>query len=292
MAGKNPANGYDHGGSLLFPLRGVHLHSMVKGAGRQRTCDHSYNWDGTKRGNRDLVLWQYTISGMGAVDYASRTMYLEPGKAFLLVVPEKHRYYLPENSDHWEFLYLSLNGTEIVRLAWELRRMSGAVSSRYCSEKSVAVANRIIDGVINKTLSPHQASAAAYEFMMSLLSESEAAPSGVDVDLHQIMHDYCLENIERHPDIDELAEVAGYSRGHFYRKFKEKTGANPHEFILDLKMRFAMRKLQNEYNISVKEVAAACGFEDPSYFCKVFKKFFGVTPACFRGEKRKKESVL
>ena len=169
--------------------------------------------------------------------------------------------------------------------------MSGAVSSRYCSEKSVAVANRIIDGVINKTLSPHQASAVAYEFMMTLLSESEAAPSGVDVDLHQIMHDYCLENIERHPDIDELAEVAGYSRGHFYRKFKEKTGANPHEFILDLKMRYALRMLQTE-NITIKEVAAACGFDDPSYFCKVFRKHYGVTPALFRGEKKKGDSFL
>ena len=125
--------------------------------------------------------------------------------------------------------------------------------------------------------------------MMTLLSESEASPAGADIDLHQIMHDYCLENIERHPDIDELAAVAGYSRGHFYRKFKKKTGQNPHEFILDLKMRFAMRKLQTQYNVSVKEVAAACGFDDPSYFCKVFKKIFGVTPACFRGEKHKKE---
>ena len=289
MSGKTQLKDYNTGGSLLFPLRGVHLHSMVKGAGRQLTSDHSYSWDGTMRGNRDMVLWQYTISGCGAVDYASRTMYLEPGKAFVLIVPEKHRYYLPENSDHWEFLYISLNGSELVRLAMEIRRLSGAVSNRYGTPRVLEVANRIIDGVNSGAFSPHEASAIGYEFIMALLNESEASPAEMDVDLHQIMHDYCLQNIERHPDIDELAAVAGYSRGHFYRKFKEKTGHNPHEFILDLKMRFAMRKLQTQYNISVKEVAAACGFDDPSYFCKVFKKIFGVTPACFRGEKHKKE---
>ena len=102
-----PHTEYHYGNSLLFPLRGVHLHTMIKGAGRQLTCDRNYSWDGTKRGDRDMVIWQYTVSGCGAVDYAQRTILLEPGKAFLLMVPEKHRYYLPECSDHWEFMYIN-----------------------------------------------------------------------------------------------------------------------------------------------------------------------------------------
>ena len=262
------------------------------GAGRQLTCDKNYSWDGSMRGNLDMVIWQYTVSGCGAVDYASRTYMLEPGKAFLLMVPEKHRYYLPEGSKHWEFMYISFNGSELVRLAWEIRRLSGAVSSRFGTENVLALANNIIDGVLNTSFTPHAASVSGYEFMMQLLAESEIKPAGRGADLHQMMHEYCLANIERNPDIEELADVAGYSRGHFYRKFKESTGQNPHEFILDLKMRFAMRKLQTEYNISIKEAAASCGFDDQSYFCKVFKKFFGVTPASFKGVKYRKGDSL
>ena len=283
---------YHVGGSLLFPLRGVHLHAMIKGAGRQLTCDPNYSWDGTKRGGQDMVIWQYTVSGCGAVDYAQRTVLLEPGKAFLLMVPEKHRYYLPENSDHWEFIYISFNGSELLRLAWEIRRLAGTVSSLFGTESVLGIAENIISRVLNKAYTPHSASAAGYDFIMRLLAECEQKPAGRETDLHQIMHDYCLANIERNPDIAELADVSGYSRGHFYRKFKENTGRNPHEFMLDLKMRFAMRKLQSEYNVSIKEVAAACGFDDPSYFCKVFKKFFGVTPASFKGVKHRKGDIL
>ena len=291
MKMNKPYTEYHYGNSLLFPLRGVHLHTMIKGAGRQLTCDRNYSWDGTKRGDRDMVIWQYTVSGCGAVDYAQRTILLEPGKAFLLMVPEKHRYYLPECSDHWEFMYISFNGSELLRLAWEIRRLAGTVSSRFGTEKVLNLAEDIINRVLDKSFTPHSASSAGYSFITQLLSECELTPAGRETDLHQIMHEYCLANIERHPDITELADVAGYSRGHFYRKFKENTGQNPHEFILDLKMRFAMRKLQTEYNISIKEAAASCGFDDPSYFCKVFKKFFGVTPASFKGIKHNKGDI-
>ncbi|MBO5766864.1 MAG: AraC family transcriptional regulator [Lentisphaeria bacterium] len=286
MSESNERKEYQNSSLLLFPERGFHLHAMVKSGGRELTRNHSYSWDGTKRGDRDMVIWQYTVSGCGAVDYASRTLKLDAGKAFLLTIPERHRYYLPESSSYWEFIYLSFNGSEIMRLTAELRRLAGAVSTQYAGAETVELANRIVDSVLSGDLTPHQASSFAYEFFTRMLSDCEKARMGNLRDFHQIMHDYCLKNIERHPDIEELAAVSGFSRGHFYRKFKESIGRSPHEFILDLKMRFAMRKLQTEYNISVKEVAAACGFDDPSYFCKAFKRRFGVTPASFRGNKK------
>ena len=50
-------------------------------------------------------------------------------------------------------------------------------------------------------------------------------------------------------------------------------------------MRLAVRLLQTSAG-SVKEVAAACGYEDTSYFCKVFRKFYGTTPAGFRDRRQ------
>ena len=276
---------YQRGSALLFPHRGLRLHHMVCAGGQQLTCSHGYDYDGTQRGSRDIVFWQYTISGCEEVEYGGRVFQVDKGKAFLLSVPEKHRYYLPESSDHWEFLYISFCGYELVKLAYEIRRLSGPVSARYCTEEILEAAQNIITKVIDGSLNSYQASVLAYDFMMKMLSASEQLPSR-GLDLHQIMHNYCLKNMERHPNIEELAAVSGYSRGHFYRKFKEETGCNPHEFILDLKMRYALRKLQTE-NITIKEVAAACGFDDPSYFCKVFRKHYGVTPALFRCEKKK-----
>ena len=81
--------------------------------------------------------------------------------------------------------------------------------------------------------------------------------------------------------MEDMAAFAGYSRSHFCRVFRERTGRSPHEYLQELRMQTAMRKLLHE-NLSVKETAASCGFADCGYFCRVFRRFYGATPARFR----------
>ena len=46
-------------------------------------------------------------------------------------------------------------------------------------------------------------------------------------------------------------------------------------------MRLAVRLLQTS-TASVKEISAQCGFDDVSYFCKVFRKVHSLTPGEYR----------
>lgn len=43
------------------------------------------------------------------------------------MVPEPHVYFLPPDSASWEFLYVTVNGSELVRLGTEYRRRNGIV---------------------------------------------------------------------------------------------------------------------------------------------------------------------
>ena len=52
-------------------------------------------------------------------------------------------------------------------------------------------------------------------------------------------------------------------------------------FIIEQKLNNALMLLKTTRG-SLKTVAALCGFEDTSYFCKVFKKYYGTTPDEFR----------
>jgi YesN/AraC family two-component response regulator len=36
------------------------------------------------------------------------------------------------------------------------------------------------------------------------------------------------------------------------------------------------------YRMSVKEIAATCGYSDAAYFCRVFRKVTGLTPMQYR----------
>lgn len=266
----------------LFPRGGSRVHAMLVTCGHECVTSPSYSWDGMKRGSRDLVIWQYTLSGCGALDFGGRTILLEPGKGFLLLVPESHRYYLPEDSPGWEFIYASLNGSESVRIAGECRRNAGPVFSLSSDSPAVRAAWELLAACReNRLQGPYAASAAAYGFLMRLLEASEKKQAARDEDLVGLVHDYCLRHLSRPVSVEDISGFVGLSRWHFSRRFKKACGRSPHDFITDLKMRAAVRRLQSSRD-SVKEISACCGFEDPAYFCKVFKHIHGATPAEFR----------
>lgn len=68
--------------------------------------------------------------------------------------------------------------------------------------------------------------------------------------------------------------------------FKKETGATPHEYLIRQRMELAASLLKsgisNRYSsYSVSQIAEACGFADPLYFSKVFKKYYGTAPASY-----------
>lgn len=68
--------------------------------------------------------------------------------------------------------------------------------------------------------------------------------------------------------------------------FKKETGATPHDFLMSRRMELAATLLKsgisNRYSAySVSQIAEACGFADPLYFSKVFKKHYGASPAVY-----------
>lgn len=81
--------------------------------------------------------------------------------------------------------------------------------------------------------------------------------------------------------IQKLSEKCGISVQHLIRVYKEEYGITPNQALI--KIRIAKSKALLLYtNKRVQEVAYQCGFKDPNYFGKVFKKETGLTPREFR----------
>ena len=130
--------------SPFFSERTERLHAMLTNCGHCRTFDHHYSWDGLKRGNRELVIWQYTLAGMGRLRFGEREYPIPPGTAVLLIVPENHCYFLPEGTPYWEFLYVGVHGSEMVRLATEFRRRHGFLHEYPRESPTVEAAGRVL----------------------------------------------------------------------------------------------------------------------------------------------------
>lgn len=85
--------------------------------------------------------------------------------------------------------------------------------------------------------------------------------------------------------IEELLERSGYSPGYTRKLFQEVYHCTPHNYLLTLRMEEAQRLLR-ETDESVKAIAKAVGFNNPSYFYAVFKKQFGVSAQDYRARYR------
>lgn len=270
-------------GAAPFPRHSVPLHAMLGGCGYSRETDESYDWHGLKRGDAEMALIQYTVAGHGMLEYAGKRRRIGAGKAMVLHFPYDNRYWLPHDSEKWDFLYVCLYGREIMRVWKDITGRHGPVVALRDDSPVVESLVRIVRKMqAGEVRSPFEASSHAYDLAMRLLDEVTVNQAGDE--RPQFIEDaiaFCRENFRRDVGVDDIARHAGYSRYHFTRLFKEWTGLAPASYVQDLRLRHSARLLA-ETSLLVKEVAAESGFADCNYFCRAFRKSFGVSPAQFR----------
>lgn len=75
----------------------------------------------------------------------------------------------------------------------------------------------------------------------------------------------------------EVAELCGMSTFHFSRAFTETFSLTFQEFVLRYRIFEACKELQHP-NVPVTNVAYSVGFNDPSYFARVFRRYIGMSP--------------
>ena len=81
--------------------------------------------------------------------------------------------------------------------------------------------------------------------------------------------------------VRDVARAVGISESLLYRLFREE-GSTPVEHLRALRLSHAKRLLLESPKMPVAEIAAACGFADTAYFCKVFRDAEHMTPKKYR----------
>jgi YesN/AraC family two-component response regulator len=92
---------------------------------------------------------------------------------------------------------------------------------------------------------------------------------------------YIWENYTRKISLQEIADASGLSAPYFSTIFKEEMGENLSSYLNRLRVEKAAAMLVAT-NKPISGVAAACGFEDQSWFSKIFKNNTGLTPGKYR----------
>lgn len=108
-------------------------------------------------------------------------------------------------------------------------------------------------------------------------------PDQSDLALQKKMVSYIYEHYRENVTLEEIAASASISRSKCCIIFKQYLQQSPIDFMNSYRLEMSRRLLENT-DSSVTQIALSCGFNHLSYFSKIFLREFGCTPTEYRRE--------
>ena len=189
-------------------------------------------------------------------------------------------------------LYVERNRLATVIIE-EFDRNPDSAALQDCVGHSDPLARELYEGITRELAYPTPASKISIEtfyqaLLVRLLCTHSTLPANAARARHALapyrlrrVTDYVRENLAGDLDLASLANMAGLSRFHFSRAFRNATGMSPHVFVVRLRVEEAKRLLRSRRG-SIAEVAEKCGFRDGSQFATAFRKSTGQSPSSYR----------
>lgn len=211
------------------------------------------------------------------------------GPNTLLIFPPQHQY-------HYEYfnrdvpllyLYVHFTGSYADRLLQEIglfatpciRELSSATG-----EKAKSIFNLIFSEFEKKTkLQQQLLSCLLEQLLLTMAQDDNQTTDGFPVlqkSIHYIHHHY-----QRKISIPELAKMENICNSRYLAIFRSSYGMPPSKYLIKVRMDNACDLLINT-ELNINEIGEQVGYPDTCFFCKVFKKMFGVSPKNFRENTR------
>lgn len=92
---------------------------------------------------------------------------------------------------------------------------------------------------------------------------------------------WIAENLASSKPVERMVEHSGLNARTFSRRFRAATGFAPIEYVQALRVEKAKQMLESGA-LSVDEIGASVGYDDPASFRRVFKRYVGQSPAAYR----------
>ncbi|MFT6164298.1 MAG: AraC-like DNA-binding protein [Zhongshania aliphaticivorans] len=239
-----------------------------------------------QRQQHDSHLLIYCIAGKGTLMCDDKHYRINSGDIILLPPDHPHAY-KADGKDPWTIYWLHFDGNLADDFYQHIQLSSPCVN--------IGVQPRVVrifDGLSELRRSAYQFA----EFMqgghqlqallsyIALLVRQQRPQSGKALNWERLRATM-QEHIHGQLNLDELAAEVKLSKYHFTKKFKAHTGQSPIQYFINMKIQRACYLLDSTSQ-SVKQVAAAVGYDDAYYFSRLFKKTIGLAPSDYRQHRR------
>lgn len=151
-----------------------------------------------------------------------------------------------------------------------LTNLTTSLLSRYLLQKE--------DDLVASTL---------FSAILQIIEESTSV-TPVSPVISQVIQSITASYSDPEFQVTEVLTATGYSKDHLRRCFQQATGMTPHEYLTDIRIRYAKRLLSQK--LPVGEAALLSGYYDPDYFCRLFRAKTGATPTAYQKSCAKEET--
>ncbi len=104
----------------------------------------------------------------------------------------------------------------------------------------------------------------------------------------QRVHDYLQSHLQGGFRIAELAATMGMSRTSFFKRFGHTAKVTPNQYLQILRVEKA-KQLLHKQDLSLIDIAFACGYSDQSHLARFFKRYVGMSPGRYRNKIRESD---
>lgn len=114
-----------------------------------------------------------------------------------------------------------------------------------------------------------------------IFTDSKQSKQKEYIEKFDLIFEYIHTHYTKNISLDTIAGIAGFSKFHFSRLFKQFTNMSFYDYLNKERIQVAETLLLN-HKLSITEVAFQSGFSSIATFNRVFKKFKNCTPTEFR----------
>ncbi|WP_163538067.1 helix-turn-helix domain-containing protein [Gracilibacillus sp. YIM 98692] len=226
----------------------------------------------------------YTVKGKGVLELDDKQFIVEKGNGILLFPNIGHRYYRVSNE--WKVHFLLFSGYGIKDL---FKNIGIEQSSIYKLNNTDKIENHMEELFVNNTQDNsnemYEYSGKLYnillEFLKSTTIQNANSFHKQNSKVYMVM-DFINQHYMDPIVLSDLAAKVHLSKEYLCQLFKRVNGFSIFDYITDVRLANARTLLIQDRNEKIKNISRLCGYEDVSYFGKVFKKKIGITPAKFR----------
>ena len=257
-----------------------------------RTDPASYHWDGMVRRNPPHFMFQFSLAGWGEFElYGQPPRRIPPGTGFLVVIPSRHRYYLPQDSPGWTFGWLGICHPYLLARVKKQVAATGPMIETHPDGALIASAVRLIRGAMMKDFhNRYELELALFKLVLTYEQWSNEANES-SRERQRLLDEVrvrIIASLPRAVSVDAVAAEYGMSRSRFSHFFRARTGLTPARFGTEVRIREATRMLL-ESRAPLKQIADACGFANPNHFCRVFRRIQDASPGSYRHATRSRK---